>query len=170
MTNPSERLRGREATLPFYCVNSCSFVTLFPGSFPTRPPRDEQERILKILNTLKRESKLSETGIFKFLISCVFSKRRHRGLCRRLKLTPVSDVCEAEAISLLLAPSGLSELPKVRFEFLFNLIGKLTMAHLTGQSWRVIKSYYTGVGPEEGYRHCCADGLLRSLVPSCGAG
>ena len=140
----------------FYCVNSCSFVTLFPGS-----RRTNRKGSWTLLG-----GRVNYRGpeFSSFLISFAFSKRRQRSLCRRINLTPVSDVCEVAAIwpiSLLLAPSALSELPEVRFEFLFNLIGKLTMAHLTGQSWRVIKSHYTGGGPEQGYWHCCADRLFR---------
>ena len=35
------------------------------------------------------------------------------------------------------------------FEFPFNLTGKLTMLLLTGQSWHVLKTWYTGGGPGE---------------------
>ena len=61
----------------------------------------------------------------------------------RLKrnLTSVSDVCEAAPISLLWGPNGLNELPEVRFDFSFNMIGKLTMAFSTGQSCCVLKSW-----------------------------
>ena len=55
---------------------------------------------------------------------------------------------------------------EVHFEFCFILIGKLTMAFLTGQSWRVFQSWYTSIGPEQGYRHCFTDGLNQSLVLS----
>ena len=48
------------------------------------------------------------------------------------------NVGEAAPISLAWAPNGLNELPEVRFEFLFILIGKSTMAFSTGQSWRVL--------------------------------
>ena len=51
---------------------------------------------------------------------------------------------QAVPISLFWAPNGLNELPELRFEFHFNLIGKSTMAFLTDQSWRVFKSWYTG--------------------------
>ena len=51
-------------------------------------------------------------------------------------------------MSLFRAPNGLNELPEERSEFLFILIGKSTVAFLTGQSWRVLKSWYTG-GPEQ---------------------
>ena len=47
-------------------------------------------------------------------------------------------VCEAAQISLTRAPNELNKLPEVRFEFLFILIGKSTMAFSTGQSWRVL--------------------------------
>ena len=40
------------------------------------------------------------------------------------------------------------------------------MAFLTGQSWRVLKSGYTGGGLEQGFRRCFADGLNQSLVSS----
>ena len=40
------------------------------------------------------------------------------------------------------------------------------MAFLTGQSWRVLISPYTGEGPEQGFRLCFADGLNQSLVSS----
>ena len=48
--------------------------------------------------------------------------------------------------SLFRSSNGLKELPEMRFEVLFNLIGKSTMAFLTGQSWRVLKSWYKGKG------------------------
>ena len=38
------------------------------------------------------------------------------------------------------------------FEFPFILIGKLTMALLKGQSWCILKSWYTGGDPEQGLR------------------
>ena len=40
----------------------------------------------------------------------------------------------------------------MRFEFLFNPIGNSTMAFLTGQSSRVLKSGYTGRGLKQGLR------------------
>ena len=52
---------------------------------------------------------------------------------------------------MLWAPSGLDELTEVLFEFPFILIGKSTMTFLTGQSWRVLKSWYTSGGPEQGF-------------------
>ena len=61
---------------------------------------------------------------------------------------------------------GLKELPKMSFEFPFNLIGKSTMAFLTDQSWHVLKSCYTGGGIEQGFRHCFADRLNQSLILS----
>ena len=49
-------------------------------------------------------------------------------LRRRLDQSPVSDVCEAALMSLFWAPNGLNELPEIRFEFPFKLIGELTIA------------------------------------------
>ena len=46
------------------------------------------------------------------------------------------------------------------FEFSFNLIGKLTVAFSTGQSWCVLKSWYTG-GCQEQEFQCC---LVVSVV------
>ena len=43
-------------------------------------------------------------------------------------------------------------LTSVVFEFSFTLIGKSTMAFITNQSWRVIKSWYTGGDPEQEFR------------------
>ena len=41
-----------------------------------------------------------------------------------------------------------------------------TMAFLTGQSWRVLKSWYTGGDPEQGFRRCFTDGLNQRLILS----
>ena len=68
-------------------------------------------------------------------------------------------------MSLFRAPNGLKELPEERSEFLFILIGKSTVVFLTSQSWRVLKSWYTG-RPEQGFRRCFADGLNQSLASS----
>ena len=40
------------------------------------------------------------------------------------------------------------------------------MAFLTGQSWRLLKSWYAAEGPEQGFRRWLADGLSRGLVSS----
>ena len=85
--------------------------------------------------------------------------------CRR-NLTPVSNVCEAAPISMFWAPNGLNELPEVRVEFPFILIGKSAMASITGQSWHVLKSGYTGGDPEQG---CFADGLITRVLVSAAA-
>ena len=49
-------------------------------------------------------------------------------LLRRRYLIPVSKVCEAAPISLFWLPSGLNELPEMRVEFPFNLVGKFRIA------------------------------------------
>ena len=63
-------------------------------------------------------------------------------------------------------PKGLDELLEVSLEFPFILIGKLTTAFLTGQSWCLLKSCYTGGDPEQRFLRCFADGLNQSLVLS----
>ena len=65
---------------------------------------------------------------------------------RSHNLRSASDVSET---SLFWAPNWLNQSWELRFEFPFNLIGDSTMAFLTGQSWRVLKSWYTGGDPEQ---------------------
>ena len=98
-------------------------------------------------------------------------RQDHVSLRPRCNLTLVSNVCETGSITLFWTPFGLNELSKMRLESPFNLIGKSTMAFLTGQSWRVFKSWYIGGGLKQGFRRCFADELNQSLVSSaCGAG
>ena len=52
----------------------------------------------------------------------------------RRNLISVSNVCEAAPRFLSYVPNELDELLEMRLEFLFNLISKLIMAFLTGQS------------------------------------
>ena len=85
--------------------------------------------------------------------------------CRR-NLTSVSTFCKAAPVSLFLAHNGLNELSEMHFEFPSILIDKSTMAFLTGQSWRVLKCWYTGGGPEQGFQRCCADRLNKRLISS----
>ena len=79
-------------------------------------------------------------------------------------LTSVSNACEAAAISLFWAPKDFNELPEVRLEFPFKLIGISTVPFLTGQSWLVLKSWYTGEGLEQRFRLSFADGLSVSAI------
>ena len=82
----------------------------------------------------------------------------------------ISNVCKTALIFQFWAADGLNELPEMRFEFPLNLIAKLTMAFLTGQSWRVLKSRYTGGGLKQGFQCCFADGLNQKFSFVCGAG
>ena len=66
-------------------------------------------------------------------------------LRRRCNFTPVGNVCEAASISLLWAPNGLN-LPEMRFEYSFNLIGFFNRPIMAG-----FKSWYTGGGPEHDF-------------------
>ena len=52
---------------------------------------------------------------------------------------------------MFLVPNGLKELSEMRFEYLSNLIDKSIVAFLTGSLLRVLKSWYTGGGPEQGF-------------------
>ena len=88
----------------------------------------------------------------------------------RCNLNPVSNVCKAVVISLFSALNGLNKLLEMHFKFLFNLINKLTMVLLTGQSWCILKSWYTGGSPEHEFLHCFADRLNQKLSSFCGAG
>jgi len=54
----------------------------------------------------------------------------------------------------------------MRHEFPLILIGKSTIVFFTGQSWSVLKSWYTGGGPEQGFRCCFTDELNQSLLSS----
>ena len=78
-------------------------------------------------------------------------------LLRRRNLNPVSDVCLAGLISLLWVPNRLNELLEMLFKFPFNLIGKLTMADLTGQSWHILKTWYKSGGPGHRFWNCFTD-------------
>ena len=72
-------------------------------------------------------------------------------LRRRSNLTPVSNVCEAELISFVLGPQRTQWLPEACF------------ANHDAYSNR---GWYTGAGPEQGFRRCFADGPNQSSVSS----
>ena len=59
----------------------------------------------------------------------------------------------------------------MHFEFPFqpkvHVTGKSIMAFLTGQSWCIIKSWYTGEGPEQGYRCCFTNRLNQKFGNYC---
>ena len=88
--------------------------------------------------------------------------KRKFSLRHRHNLTLVSNVCKVALRSLICSPNGLNKLlMAVHFEFHFVLIGKSTMAFLTIQSWHIVKSWYTGGSPGQGFWHCFADSLTR---------
>ena len=81
----------------------------------------------------------------------------------------VSNICGVVPISLFWALNGLNELPEIRFVFPFNVTDKLTIYginFLTDQLWCIFKFRYTAGDPEQGFRHCFADGINQSLVSS----
>ena len=57
-------------------------------------------------------------------------------------------------------------LPEMHFHFPFNLTGKLAMDLLTSPSLCVLKSWYAGGGPKQGFQRCFADGLNQRVVLS----
>ena len=61
-------------------------------------------------------------------------------------------------------PIRLNELPYLRFEFPFNLIGKSTMAFLTGQGWHIVKSWYKDGAQNKDFRAGSETDLTRGLV------
>ena len=86
-------------------------------------------------------------------------------LRRRRKLTSVFNICKAAPRSLFWVLNGLDEVPKVRFEFPFIVFGKSTMAFLTGQSWRILKFWYTGGAQNKDIGAISQTGFTKSLVP-----
>ena len=80
---------------------------------------------------------------------------------------PVSNVCEAVPISLFQASNRLNEITGNAFRISLHPDWQIDRSFfLTSQSWCVIKSWYTGGGPEQGFWRCFADGLDQSLVSS----
>ena len=63
-------------------------------------------------------------------------------------------------------PNRLNELLGMRFEFPFNLVGRSTMAFLKGESWRVLKSWYTGGAQNKDFCVVSQTDLTRSLFQS----
>ena len=67
-----------------------------------------------------------------YLLTDIIADQVCSQVCRRSQI-PVSNVCKAGLKSLFCALTD-SELQEIRFEFLFSLIGKLTMVFSTEQS------------------------------------
>ena len=137
-------------SLPECLIESCKLTLSF----------DSADQIQKGIWKFGRNLLLAKFGSERVKYYSMFSLRRRRNQ------TPVSNVCKVAPISLFWAANGLNNLPEMRFRFPFNLIGKWTMAFLTVQSWRVLKSWYTGGGPEQGFRRWFADVTNRCLVSS----
>ena len=72
--------------------------------------------------------------------------------------TPFSNICEAE-------PFWTQRITANAFRI--SLTDKSTTRFLTGQSWRALKFWYLGGGPERGFWRYFADILKFSFV--CGA-
>ena len=63
-------------------------------------------------------------------------------------------------------PTDSTKLLEIQFELPFKLSSKSTMAVLKGQSWRILKSCYTGVGLQQEFPRYFVDGLNQSLALS----
>ena len=72
--------------------------------------------------------------------------------------TPFSNICEAEPFRTQRITANA---------FRISLTEKSTTRFLTGQSWRALKFWYLGGGPERGFWRYFADILKFSFV--CGA-
>ena len=80
----------------------------------------------------------------------------------RCTSTLASEVCKETLRSLFWALK--ESIIGSAFWFSFSLIGKSIRSFLTGQSWNVLKSWYTGGYLEQGFWHCFAKGLNQSLA------
>ena len=68
-------------------------------------------------------------------------------------------------MSLFRAPTDATNYRKSVPNFFSSWLANRQWYFLTSQSWRVLKSWYTG-HPEQGFRRCFADGLNQSLASS----
>ena len=87
-------------------------------------------------------------------------------LCGRVNLTSVGIICEAVLRSVFCAPKDSMNYWKCLSNFLPCWLANQQWLFLTGQSWHVLKSWYTGGNPEQEFWHCFADGLNQSLISS----
>ena len=88
----------------------------------------------------------------KLIVMHASSLHRRRNLTTRLVTSAKQRHCPCSE-----PQTDSANYPEERFEFPFNLISKSTMAFLTGQSWRLLKSWYTGGDPEQGFWRCFAE-------------
>ena len=82
-------------------------------------------------------------------------------LLRRSSLTAVSNVCEAAPRLWFWAPTDSTNYRKCVSNFL-QPDWQISNGFLTGHSWRLLKSWYTGRSPEQGFGRCFADGFNKS--------
>ena len=80
-------------------------------------------------------------------VSCPLNWLHHR-----FTLTLVCNMCKAVPRSLVWAPYGLSKLPEVCFKYFSSTwLANPLWLFLTGQSWRELKSWFTGGDPEHDF-------------------
>ena len=73
----------------------------------------------------------------------------------------LSNICEAA-----LRPQRTQWITRSAFRISFHPDWQINNGFFNSQSWRVLKSWYTGGSPEKEYLHCFADGLNLRLVSS----
>ena len=81
-------------------------------------------------------------------------------LRRRRNVTPISNIWKAAPIHLFRVGPQRTQRITVN-EFPSHVIGKSTTAFLSGQSWRVLKFWYTGGETKQGLRRRFADELYQ---------
>ena len=101
----------------------------------------------------KRKTKIWWESLFTFMYQQITLRRRRN-------VTPISNIWKAAPIRLFRVGPQRTQRITVD-EFPSNVIGKSTTAFLSGQSWRVLKSWYTGGETKQGLRRRFADELYR---------
>ena len=87
-----------------------------------------------------------------------------------LTLVSTCNICISVLVSLFGTPNSLNKLPEMLFVFPFNPTGKSTMAFLTGQSWYILKSWYTGGAQNNDFGAVPQMDLIKKFTSICGAG
>ena len=127
----------------------CCTVLVTPCIFFLAPYDLEQ---VYVFQTVSREQ--NHAGLARCLAVILSMKHKERETRENPPhvMESVSNFCEASLISLFWAPNGLNEISEARFEFPFIFFGKSTMTFLKAPSWGVLKSWYTGGDPEQGFQ------------------
>ena len=114
---------------------------------------ETHSKIVRAGRSVGVESKVDNSRVKEEMAFCTTVYPCICSLHGRRNLTLVSNICEAAPMSLFWAHYGLNKLPEMHFIFAFNLIGKSTVAFLTGRSWCIPTSWYTAGSPKQGFQH-----------------